>query len=157
MATSTGRQALLNNRCLNVADSGRSERPPPLRPPPPPAGSNLSPPFSEATPPNDGGDDTNKSFSLWPTESSFPFSGERSSSLLPLRSGEPSSQRLLPLPPRPRSILRVLRRRRWITGLAVGLLVGLPATAHWVAKNLNFCRVAIFVYIWSDRLLRYVN
>lgn len=145
MATSAGRQALLNNRCLNVADSGRSDRPPPLLPPP--AGSSLSPPSSDSLRPNDGGDDTNKSFSLWPTGSSLPFSGERSSSL---RSGEPPSQRLLPLPPRPRSIRRVLRRRRWITGLVVGLLVGLPATAHWVAKSLNFCRVAIFVYIYSQ-------
>lgn len=150
MATSTGRQALLNNRCRNVADSGRSERDPPLLTPPPPDGSNPSLTFSEALSPNDGGEDTNKSFSLWLTDSSFPFFGGYSSSLLPLRSAELSSQRggrLLPPapPPRPRSIRRVFRRRRWITGLVVGLLVGLPATAHWVAKSLNFCRVAIFV------------
>lgn len=171
MATSTGRQALLNNRCLNVADSGRSERATPLLPPP--AGNNLSPTFSDSLSLNDGGDETNKSLNLWLTlaESSFPFSGERSSSLLPLRSGEPSPQRegsllppAAPLPPRPSNIRRVLRRRRWITGLVVGLLVGLPATAHWVAKNLNFCRVAIFVDInlfgvdyCRDRLLRDVN
>lgn len=30
-----------------------------------------------------------------------------------------------------------------MTGLAVGLRVGLPATAHWVAKSLNLWSVAI--------------
>lgn len=30
-----------------------------------------------------------------------------------------------------------------MTGLADGLRVGLPATAHWVAKSLNFCKVAM--------------
>lgn len=132
MATSAGRQALLNNRCRNSK-----------RAPPPLLGIILSPTLSEALSPNDGcDDDTNKSFSLLLTATDA-FSGERSSIL---RSGDPLSKRggsLLrpagPLPPRVRSIRRVVRRRRWITGLVVGLRVGLPATAHCVAKNLNLC------------------
>lgn len=161
MLTSTGRQALLSNRCRNVADNGLSERRPILRP----ADSALNPPsasdaadenpclvFSERLRSNDGGDETNKSFSLWLTTSSFPFSCESRSPTY--RSGEQTSCRgsLRPLPPpelRLRSIRRVFRRRRWITGLVVGLRVGLPATAHWVARSLNFCKVAIFVATWG--------
>ena len=30
-----------------------------------------------------------------------------------------------------------------MTGLAVGLRVGLPVTAHWEAKSLNLCKVAM--------------
>lgn len=152
MPTSTGRQALLNIRCRNVADSGRIERVPP-RLTPPPGGNNPSLTFSETLSANAGGDDTNKSLSLWLTDSgALPFRGEVSSSLPLLRSGEPSSQRggsLLPSP-RPSNIRRVLRRRRWITGLVVGLRVGLPATEHWVAKSLNFCRVAISELLGHD-------
>lgn len=45
-----------------------------------------------------------------------------------------------------------------MTGLADGLRVGLPATAHWVAKSLNFCKVAMnlekfqckFVVNWRE-------
>lgn len=152
MATSTGRQALLNNRCRSVADSGRSARAPLLLKSSL-DGNNISLTFSETLSANAGGEDTNKSFSLWLTNNSLPFSGELPSSLLTLRSGERLSQRggsLLPPPPAARlsSILRVFLRRRWITGLADGLLVGLPATAHWVASSLNFCRVAILFYRW---------
>lgn len=34
-----------------------------------------------------------------------------------------------------------------MTGLVVGLRVGLPATAHWVAKSLNLWRVGIFLLV----------
>lgn len=146
MLTSTGRQALLSNRCRKVADNGRSERSPILRtadpaliPPPAPEVAGESPclVFPESVFSKEGGDETNKSFSLWLTTSSFPFSGESR-----CRSGEQTSRRGS-LRLRLRSIRRVFRRRRWITGLVVGLLVGLPATAHWVARSLNFCKVAI--------------
>lgn len=157
MLTSTGRQALRSSRCRNVADNGRSERKPirrtadpELNPPPAPEAAGESPCLVFSA--NDGGDETNKSFSLWLTTSSFPFSVESRSPTN--RSGEQTSRRgsLRPLPPpmlRLRSIRRVFRRRRWITGLVVGLRVGLPATAHWVARSLNFCKVAIFVAIWG--------
>lgn len=166
MVTSTGLHALLSNRCRNVADNGLSCRPPPpllnpnppLAPPtPPPPTPLLTPPdsnpsltFSDTLSSNVGGDETNKSLSLWLTINSFPFSGEFLSH--PLRSGEPSSRRgilLLPLPPRLSNILSVFLRRRCITGLADGLLVGLPATAHCVANSLNFCNVAIINNWWA--------
>lgn len=145
--TSIGRQTLLSNRCRNVADNGRIDRAPipltadPILPP--------SPSISGEKSPLDGGDETNKSLSLWLPTVSFSLSGESPS--LEIRSGEASSpddsEWSLPHPPPPppplRSIRRVFRRRRWMTGLVVGLRVGLPATAHWVANSLNFCRVAI--------------
>lgn len=149
IATSTGRQALLNNRCRKVADNGRNDPPPPLLNSPL-EGSNISLTFSETLSANAGGEDTNKSFSLLlQTNSSFSFSGDLRSAPLGLRSGETSWQRggsLLPTPPVARlsSIRRVFLRRRWITGLADGLLLGLPATAHCIANSLNFCRVAIW-------------
>lgn len=168
MATSTGRQARLSNRWRIVADNGRGERSPNLQTEPPPArppakfaggGSPCPPAFVDGRSSNDGGDDTNKSLSLslWLA----PFSGEsrRSTSW----SGEQLSRggSLRPLllpPPRLSSIRSVFRRRRWITGLADGLRVGLPATAHCVAKSLNFCRVAISpIQIKLNRLYKSVN
>ncbi|GER35596.1 zinc finger and BTB domain-containing protein 46 [Striga asiatica] len=113
MATRTGRQALLNNRCRKVADSGRIDRPPPRRrSPPPPVGSENRLPLSDTPSPKSGGEDTNKSLSLWPTDNSLPLSGDLTPSKLRLRSGEPPSHlggSLLPAPPpaRPSSILRM--------------------------------------------------
>lgn len=155
MGPNTGLQALLSNRCRNVADNGLRDRTPtllnppstpPLPPPPPPVDKNPSLTLPEILSSNEGGDETNKSLNFWLTTNSFPFSGEFSS--LVLRSGEPTSLRggnLRPvlLFPRLSSIRSVFLRRRCITGLVVGLLVGLPATAHWVAKSLNFCSVAM--------------
>lgn len=157
IATSTGRQALLSNRCRNAADNGRiPPRRPPKPPTPPPDSTSsrlknrsrmFSAPLSSSG--GGGGEETKKSFSLLLTTSCcLIFSGEPSAAAaaaaeLSLRWSRDSSRRRLPLPARLRSILRVLRRRRWITGLVVGLRDGLPATAHWVAKNLNFCSVAI--------------
>ncbi|KAL2504379.1 Zinc finger and BTB domain-containing protein 46 [Abeliophyllum distichum] len=155
MAPSTGRQALLSNRCRNVADNGRSGLVPPLLPSIPAAGEIPSLEFPDVRSSNGGGEDTNRSLSLWLTTVSFPFSCESSPSLLLLPSDESSPGRggsLLPCPPPPppplrlSSIRRVFLRRRWITGLVVGLLVGLPETAHWVANSLNFCRVAISLW-----------
>lgn len=142
MVTSTGRQALLlSNRCRKAAGNGLSERP--RQADTLPAGVVAGKNPSDSAFSSDGGEDINKSLSLLLTPTnSFPFSGE-----LPRRSVESSQGGSLRRPPVPvlrlRNIRSVLRRRRWMTGLAVGLRVGLPATAHWVAKNLNFWRAAI--------------
>lgn len=140
MPTRTGRQALLCNRCRNIADNGRPERAPPT----PAVGNSPSLIFSETFSLNVGGDETNKSFSLCLTTISFPLSDDFPSprGRLP---GDPTSRSGGSLlPPRLSSIRRVLLlRRRWVTGLVVGLLVGLPATGHCVANSLNFCRVVM--------------
>lgn len=157
--TSTGLHALLSNRCRNVADRGLSDLAPPTllnpAPPLPPAAETPrdkipSLTFSDSPSLNGGGDDTNKSLSFWLTTKSFPFSGEFLS--FPPRSGKSSSRRdnlRLALPERLSSMRSVFLRRRCITGLADGLLVGLPATAHCVARNLNFCNVAMITKIKS--------
>ncbi|KAL3844894.1 hypothetical protein ACJIZ3_002297 [Penstemon smallii] len=134
METSTGRQALRNKRCRSVAESKRD--------PPPPLNSRLVGSIPSLTfSSNAGGEDsTNRSCSLFLTDNSLTISVELLSSLLLLRSG---NHLPAPIPARPSSIRSVFLRRSWITGLVMGLLVGLAATAHWIARNLNFCRVAI--------------
>ena len=140
--------------------------PPPPPPPPPPlppalpvAGNNPTSSswrlnLESETLSSIGGEDTNKSFNLCRTLTSLlPFLlllllllfldvGLGSESISDGESFRRENRRSVRL----RSIRRVLRRRRWMTGLADGLRVGLPATtAHWVARSLNFCRVAIFI------------
>lgn len=165
MVTSTGRQALLSNLYRNDAVTGLKEpvlSAPPRRaadmPPPtlPVAGNNPTSSSSNLlseTLSSGGGDDTKRSFSLCRTLISPLFSfflalsgGARLGSESMPRSSEDSSRQAN----RPRrsvrlrSMRRVLRRRRWMTGLADGLLVGLAATtAHCVARILNFCKVGI--------------
>lgn len=82
------------------------------------------------------GEETNRSLSLWRTLTSSEeeeVSGGSSG-------GGWKRRRSLG---RVRNMRRVLRRRRWITGLVVGLRVGLPAMAHCVAKSLNLWRLGI--------------
>lgn len=143
MVTSIGRQALLKNLYRKVAETGLSEPAEPRLvaeplPTVPVTGKSprLSPLLSESLSSN-GGDETNKSFNL-ALIFLFLISGNSSATS---RSKSSSSWRANRR--RLSSIRSVLRRRRWMTGLVVGLLVGLPATAHWVAKSLNFWRVAI--------------
>lgn len=165
MVTSTGRQARLRNLYRNVAVTGRRDPIPPRRvknplPPPPTvpvAGNKTRCSSSGALFSSRGGDDTNRSFNLWRALPSLLFSGGSSSP--PFSSSSSSIFRISEGAPRRgrrrrsgrlRSMRSVLRRRSWMTGLAVGLRVGLPATAHWVAKSLNFCRVAILIVRESD-------
>lgn len=165
MVTSTGLQALLSSLYRNVDETGLREADEPIRrlenpaaalpPTPPVAGNSPSLSFTVLLSlSSNGGEEMNSSFNLRLTRI-FSFfllpllsiSGD--SSAISWRSGEPA-RRENPRRSEVRlsSIRKVLRRRRWITGLVVGLRVGLPATAHWVASSLNFCRVAI-PYRWS--------
>lgn len=118
--------------------------PTPPRPPPSPPPPRLpSPPPS---PPTAGGEDTNRSLSVW-LRSPF-FSPGSADSATAAGFARPSSGLL---DDRPRSFLKVFRRRRRKAGLAAedaaaeaGLRDGLlAAVAHCVARSLNFCNVAI--------------
>lgn len=140
-----GRQALLKSLYRKVAETGRSEPAEPRLvaeplPTVPVTGKSpcLSPlPLLSESLSSNGGDETNKSFNL-ALIFLFLISGNSSATSRPKSSLSWRGNRR-----RLSSIRSVLRRRRWMTGLAVGLLVGLPATAHWVAKSLTFWRVAI--------------
>lgn len=148
MLTSTGRHDLLNNLCLKVPDIGRRVVRPPIRGPLPPvlplpasgnkSSSSRSTSGSWCSPlSSNGGEDTNKSFNFFLTL--FFWGGS-----LGGRSSRRGRRRRWSWEERERSMRRVLRRRRWMTGLVVGLWVGLPATtAHWEARSLNLWRVVI--------------
>lgn len=144
MVTSTGLQAFLSNLCRNATDHGRIARAPPLLHP----DSSPTRPLTSSDLGGDGDDDdTNKSFSL--LFLTVFFSGESSAFWFEQGGG---NLRQTSVPPRVRSIRRVLRRRRLMIGLVVGLRVGLLGMEHWVAKSLNLWSVAIcFVDLRSDR------
>ncbi|KAG1347090.1 hypothetical protein COCNU_06G009190 [Cocos nucifera] len=166
MVTSMGRQARRSKRYRRLPDPNL--RPPPPMPPrrpanlptanppnpnllptpprPPPSPPLPRPPSPPPSPPTAGGEDTSRSLSVW-LRSPFFSPGSAAS---PEASGfaGPSSGRL---DDRPRSRLKVFRRRRRKAGLApaaatagAGLRDGLlAAVAHCVARSLNFCNVAI--------------
>ncbi|KAJ4974053.1 hypothetical protein NE237_007227 [Protea cynaroides] len=151
METSTGLQALLSSRHRYTTDNGLGE---------PTAMRRAALPFpwlmivegNASTTPSvifsvgllglssscSGGEERNKSLRVW-LSNPLLFSGGSESVMILCRSGDSSRCNLRPVPPvRLSSIRRVLRRRRWMTGLALGLRVWLPAMVQCVASSLNF-------------------
>lgn len=84
-----------------------------------------------------GGDDTNRSFSEFLRIESFSFFSNSNIDTCPCRRGG----RFRVSPRRVRRVVLGLGIR--ISGLVLGLKVGLCCTPHCVAKSLNFCSVAI--------------
>ncbi|CAL9064680.1 unnamed protein product [Musa banksii] len=144
MATSTGRQVRRSNRYLKPRD-------PNLGPPPalPPAARMSNPnlraaPAADSCPPSappGGGEETNRSASEWLNKARFSDGRSGAGGGFP---GTAAAARRDDA--RPRSVLRLLRRRNRKAGLegaiaaaGPGLLDGLAAgAAHCVASSLNF-------------------
>lgn len=154
MVKRTGRHALLSNLYRNADDIGRRAETvearrngDPVRNRTPTVEPDRSPSFrsccwcccwklffSSWSVGGGDGEETKRSLSLWRTltSSEEDSGGSRGGGWKRRRSWG-----------RVRNMRRVLRRRRWMTGLVVGLRVGLPATAHCEAKSLNLWRLGI--------------
>lgn len=137
----TGLQTLRSIRYRNARDT-------PLPAPAPTRGTRPAEPAAQPDSSWEGGEETKRSFKVW-LRSGF-FSGGGSGAIWG-RSGLGGSARRLE--ERLRSRRRVFLRRSWKTGLALGLREGLAEMAHWVARSLNFCRVAISLSLSISLLL----